>query len=159
MRFLVAIRAALFTSLCCISCHVEADDITTQSVPFCLPQVLLRTESHPKAAQPEQTPPTQPTTSASIGSATLESALGDGGPHSRVVRSGEFYLTRVEAPSDTGVLQYVDRLFTPEVVKVGSASVSCPFITLIKRKNPLCLLSGFGTDRTLISYIFLQVSW
>jgi len=75
------------------------------------------------------------------------------------VRSGEFYLTRTETPSDTGVLGYVDRLFTPEVVKIGNASVSCPLVTVIKRKNPLCLLSGFGTDRTLISYIFLQVSW
>jgi hypothetical protein len=159
MRFPVAIRAAFFMSLCCISRHAEADDIATKSVPFCLPQVQLRTESHPKPAQPEEAPSPQPTAYGSIGSATLESALGDSASHSRVVRSGEFYLTRIEGPLDTGVLAYVDRLFTPEVVKVGRASVSCPLVIVINRKNPLCLLSGFGTDRTLISYIFLQVSW
>ena len=47
----------------------------------------------------------------------LKSALGDGDPHSRVVRSGEFYLTRTETPSDTGVLGYVDRLLTLKSLK------------------------------------------
>jgi len=159
MRFPVAIRVALLKSLYSISCHVQAEDSATQSVPFCLPQLQLRTESQPKSGQPGQTPSTQSTAYDSVGSATFENALSDGDLHSRVVRSGEFYLTRTEAPSDTGVLAYVDRLFTPEVVKIGKASVSCPLVTVIKRKNPLCLLSGFGTDRTLISYIFLQVSW
>jgi hypothetical protein len=159
MRFPVAILIALLLSLRCMSCLVQAEELGNRPVPFSLPQVQLRDGSHSKPAQPEQALSTQPIPCAPVQNAVLETVLSDGDLHSRVVRTGEFYLTRTEDTSGSGLLGYVDSLFTPDVVRIGKASVSCPLVTVIKRRNPLCLLSGFGTDRSLISYIFLQVTW
>ena len=159
MRSPMAAAVACLSSFCWLACDVEADDLATRSVPFCLPQVRLREEGRAKPAQPDLALSTQPIPSASTESAALESDLSDGGLHSRVLRTGEFYLTRPEGPAKSGLGGYVDGLFTPEVVRIGKATVSSPILTIIKRGNPLCLLSGFGTDRSLISYILLQVSW
>ena len=147
-----------------MTCHVEADDVATQSVPFFLPRVQLREGLRSKPAQLEQTLSTQPISSAPIGSTVLESALSDNELNSRVIRSGEFYLTRSAAPSNSGLVRFVEGIFTPEVIHVGKASVACPVVTAIKKKNPLCLLSGFATVKTLsddaqITYKLLQVWW
>jgi hypothetical protein len=159
MHLQKALSIAFLMTFYGMACCGGTNDIAGPAIRFSLPPMRLRAEPRPNLAKPDETVSAQPTSSASVGSSTLENVLSDSDLHSSVVRSDEFYLTRPEAPSDSGLLRYVDRLFTPEVVRIGRASVSCPFVTVIKRKNPLCLLSGFGTDRTLISYIFLQVSW
>jgi hypothetical protein len=71
----------------------------------------------------------------------LDNSAAPGEFHSRVIRSGEFYLTRPESKSDSGVVRFVEGIFTPEIIRVGKTSVSCSVITAVKRKNPLCLLN------------------
>ena len=43
----------------------------------------------------------------------------------------------------------VERLFRPEVIRIGKMKVSISLITAIKRKNPLCLLNP----------VFLNIDW
>jgi hypothetical protein len=79
----------------------------------------------------------------------LQSSLGDAEFSSRVIRSGEFYLTRAEPPADSGVVRFVEGIFTPEVIHLGKSRSRARFVTAIKRKNPLCLLNP----------LVFQVSW
>jgi len=159
MHFGKALGIGFLMTLCVATSHGETNDFAALSMRFSLPPLRLRGEPCPNLAKCDEMLSPQPTLSATVGTVALANVLSDSDLHSSIVRSSEFYLTRPEAPSDSGLVRYVDRLFTPEVIRIGKASVSCPFVTAIKRNNPLCLLSGFGTDRTLISYILLQVSW
>jgi hypothetical protein len=159
MHFGKALGIGFLMTLCVVTTHGETNDFAALSIRFSLPPLRLRGETCPNLAKSDATASPQPTSSATVGSLSFANVLSDSDLHSSIVRSSEFYLTRPESPSDGDLLRYVDRLFTPEVIRIGKASVSCPFVTVIKRKNPLCLLSGFGTDRTLISYILLQVTW
>jgi hypothetical protein len=43
----------------------------------------------------------------------------------------------------------MERLFRPEVIRIGKMKVSVSLITAIKRKNPLCLLHP----------VFLNINW
>jgi hypothetical protein len=69
--------------------------------------------------------------------------------HSRVLRSGQFYLTAPEPKSENRLVRAAEAIWAPEVIKVGKTSLSCSLITAIKRKNPLCLINP----------IFFQASW
>jgi|SRR5579859_1844239 len=69
--------------------------------------------------------------------------------HSRIIRSGQFYLTEPEPKSENSLVRAADAIWSPEVIKLGKTSVSCPLVTAIKRKNPLCLLNP----------LFFQLSW
>jgi hypothetical protein len=140
-----------------MSCCGGTNDFAAPSIRFSLTPVRLRDEPRPKSAQPEQVLSTQSTSSASVGSTALESVLGDGDLHSHIVRSDRFYLTQAKELSEHGL---VAGIFTPEVIQIGKASVSSPFLTVIKRKNPLCLLSGFGSDQGLtLTFKVLEVWW
>src|SRR5581483_11573781 len=151
--------AVAFPSLCFIPCGVEADDTATQGIPFFMPQVQLRRQFSQKPAQPEPVHSPRPVASTSVGQAILDSSRFDAELHSRVVRSGEFYLTRAAPPSDSGVVRFVDDIFTPEILHLGKTSVACPLATVIKKKNPLCLLSGFGTADGQICFKLLEIWW
>jgi len=120
--------------------------------------VRLRDEPGPKPARPEQPLPTQSVSTIAAGNISLDSVPSDLDLHS-VVRSDRLYLTQPNALPDDGADRFVRNIFTPEVFQIGKASVSCPFATAIKRKNPLCLLSGLGTDSGLLTYVLLKVSW
>ena len=159
MNFQEALSLVFLMTLNCISCCGETNDIAVPSLRFALPPLRLRAEACPNLAKSDEPVSPQPTSSFSVGSMALANVLSDSNPHSSVVRTSGLYLTRPEAPSDGGPVRYFDKLFTPEVIKIGKASVSCPLVTAIKRKDPLCLLSGIGANGTLISYILLHVSW
>jgi hypothetical protein len=117
----------------------------------------LREESDPKPAQPDQALSNkQSTLSLRTEPAAVGSTLD---LYSPVIPSREFRLTRPGASSNSSGWGYIDRLFVPEVIDIGKVSVSCPFVTVIKRKNPLCLLSGLGSDEGRIAFILLKVSW
>ena len=69
--------------------------------------------------------------------------------HSRIIRSGQFYLSEPEPKSENNLVRAAEAIWSPEVIKLGKTSVSCPLVTAIKRKNPLCLLNP----------LFFQLSW
>jgi hypothetical protein len=85
----------------------------------------------------------------------------DGRFQSSIFRSDRFYLiqSKVKAPPDSALVRFVDMVFTPEVVEMGKVSVSSPILTVAKRKNPLCLLSAFATDKGLLTFNLLELSW
>lgn len=151
---------ACMLTLQCMACYGQTNGCTASSVPFFIPQARLRAEA---AAEPRlktemvivsRPPPATP--AANVG---LD--LNDGGFHSRVVREGEFYLTRSEPLPDSGVARFVHEIFTPEVIHLGKVSACCPFVTAIKKKNPLCILSGLSTMEGDVSIDFklLELSW
>lgn len=51
------------------------------------------------------------------------------------------YLTRREPRSENVFVRGMGAIWNPEAVQIGKISVSCPIITAIKRKNPLCLIN------------------
>ncbi len=154
-----ALTAAFIVSLQCLSCCGGTNELAAQFIPFSITPVRLRDEPGLKPDRPEQPLSTQPISTIAAGNTSLNSVLSDIDLHSSVVRSDTFYLTQPKALPDDGVDRFVHNIFTPEAFQIGKASVSCPFATVVKRKNPLCLLSGLGTDRGLLTYIFLRVSW
>lgn len=124
----------------CAACHGQTNTCGEGVGKFFLPPVQLR-----GAVEGPKTSPVMPTapSTATPPPAILESTLAEGEFHSRVIRTDRVYLTRSEPGS------FVESFFTPEVIRVGKASVSCTLVTAIKRKNPLCLLNPF----------VFQVSW
>jgi hypothetical protein len=101
---------------------------------------------------------------ASANNSGNEIVLSDWGVHSSLIRSDRLYLAQSKTLPESGLVGFVDGIFTPEVFQVGKASVSSPFLTVIKRRNPLCLLSGLtaGQEPTgNLSLIFkvLVVTW
>ena len=120
---------------------------------FFLPPIHLRLDQEPETLKPAPsvslslTPISQ---ASQATSSSLEISWSDGSEfHSRVIRPGQFYLTRAEPLPNGTVARTLDRIFTPEVVHVGKIPVSASIVTAIKRKNPLCLLNP----------VFFQISW
>jgi hypothetical protein len=153
---------AFAMSLCCTSYSGETND--SARVRFCLPPINLRPQARPEVLSVESAAAVKPLSFASVGSSGDEHVLSDWDFHSRVVRSDRFYLVQSKPLPESGLVRFVDGIFTPEVFPVGKASVSSPFLTVIKRKNPLCLLSGLAPgeeptgDLSLIFKILI-VSW
>jgi hypothetical protein len=119
--------------------------------PFVLPPIQLW---EPPAAQEQSQTlgfavPASPQFSGSGQHVALDTLSGDNEFHSRLLRSGQFYLTAPEPESENRFVRAAEALWTPEVVKVGKTSISSPIITAVKRKNPLCLLNP----------LFFQASW
>ena len=157
MRTSMGIGVAFLTGLCRMSCQGEEDHAATRPNLFVLPPIMLREQSGPKPTQPDQALFKQSTLSVRTEPAAVGSTVSYD-LHSPVIPSSEF-VTRPPASSNSSGWGYIDRLFTPEVIGIGKVSVSCPFVTAIKRKNPLRLLSGFGNDEGRLAFIFLKVSW
>ena len=136
----------------CLSCSSQTNACSPGCPSFYFPPIQLRLEFRP---EPDRTgpklllssPPVAERPQISI--STLDATLVDSDLHSRVVRSGEFYLSRPEAKSDNALVRLADGIFRPEIVHIGKIPVSCSLVTAIKRKNPLCLLNP----------IFFQASW
>jgi hypothetical protein len=161
MRASVAIGVAFLTGLCRMSCQGEEDHAVTRPNLFRLPPIKLRDESGPKPPQPERALSKQPTLSLRAEPVAVDSPLSYDLNSSIIPNSG-FHLPRSNTSSNTGGWAYIDGLFKPEVIGIGNgkASFSCPFVTVIKRKNPLCLLSGLGNDgEGRLAFILLKVSW
>jgi len=119
---------------------------------FFLPPVQLW---QPAAAEQEQTPALslvpvlEPSPGTGSQAMSLNNMTTDSDFQSRVIRPGEFYLTRHEQPSENRFVRAAETIWRPEVVHIGKTSVSCPVITAVKRKNLLCLINP----------IFFQASW
>ena len=148
----------------CISCSGQTNGCTTPSVRFFSEPVHLRTEARPATDKTKELAPARQIPPASAEGVSLETALGDGQFHSRVVRDGEFYLRQTTARSDSPVARFVDDVFRPELIHLGKVTLSCPIVTVIKRKNPLSLLSAISTQATptgdgQIDFKFLELSW
>jgi len=149
----LAILLSCCAALCAASCFGQTNTCTAATPRFFLPPVQLRLE--PQTETPKATPvavalsPSIAAPAPSTPNFALNSSDDDTQFHSRVIRSGEFYLTRAEPLPDGGMARVLDRIFTPEVVHVGKIPVTASIVTAIKRKNPLCLLNP----------IVFQVSW
>jgi hypothetical protein len=158
MRASMGIGVAFLAGLCRMSCQGEEDHAATQPTLFFQPPIKLREESVSKPTQPDEAISKQSTlslrTEPAAGGSNLSYDLR--GP---AIPSIEFHLTQPEASSNSGGWGYIDRLFMPEFIGIGKVSVSCPFVTIIKRKNPLYLLSGLGNDEGRLAFILLKVSW
>jgi hypothetical protein len=160
MHFRSRLAVAFVMILRCIACCGQTNDCSSPSIQFCLPSVHLRGESRPGIFQLEKAVAGN-ASSVSVGSIQSEKTVNGWDFHSRVFQSDQFYLTRSTstAPSDSGLVRFVDRIFTPEVVQVGKVSVTSPILTVAKTKNPLCLLSALATDRGLLTFNLLELSW
>jgi hypothetical protein len=132
-------------AVCALSCAGQTNSSTSTPLGFSLPALRLRAELQVEAEKAASIPTISVSTPATtpIQTVALESSLSDTEFHSGVIRSGEFYLVRAEPPSDSGVVRFVENIFTPEVVHLGKVPVSCSIVTAIKRKNPLCLLNPY----------------
>jgi hypothetical protein len=135
-------------ALSSVLCPGQTNNCTSASLGFSLPPLRLsaeiRAESEKAATLSQSTPAALP-----VQNVALQSSLADTDFQSRFIRSGEFYLTRAESPSDSGLVRFVEKVFTPEVVHIGKVPIACSVVTAIKRKNPLCLLNP----------IVFQMSW
>jgi len=141
-----------------VSCSGQTNTSAATRLSFSVPPLRLRGELVVGTENPfgdtnsDKATPTislTPPTAVAPPSVALQSSLGDAEFSSRVIRSGEFYLTRAEPPADSGVVRFVEGIFTPEVIHLGKVQVACPIVTAIKRKNPLCLLNP----------LVFQISW
>jgi hypothetical protein len=146
-------------SMQCVVCHGQTNSCTPPSVLFYIPQARLRAEATAAPGKPEAGAASRPVFSAPPPSVALD--LGDGAFHSRVVREGQFYLTQREPPADSGTARFVNKIFSPDIIRFGKVSVACPFVTAIKKKNPLCILSGLSTltGDGQIDFKLLELSW
>jgi hypothetical protein len=148
-----ACALALFT----LSCSGQTNTSAATPLGFSLPPLHLRgelveTENDVGGTNSDKAAPRislSTPAALSTPAVALQSSLSDAEFSNRVIRSGEFYLTRAELPADNGVVRFVEGIFTPEVVHLGKVQVACPIVTAIKRKNPLCLLNP----------LVFQVSW
>lgn len=148
MKFLVI--SGCCAAICAASCLGQTNTCMPVTPRFFLPPVQLRLEPQPetlKVAPVASVTLTSPAAPAAC--FALNSTDDDGGFHSKVIRSGEFYLTRAEPRPEGGMARVLDGIFTPEVVHVGKIPVTGSIVTAIKRKNPLCLLNP----------VVFQVSW
>jgi hypothetical protein len=136
----------------CLSSRSQTNACSPGCPLFYFPPIQLRLELRPEPDSTGQKlllspPPLAEPPQVSI--SALDSTLVDSDLHSRVVRSGEFYLRRPETKSEDVLVRLVDGIFRPEIVHIGKIPLSCSLVTAIKRKNPLCLLNP----------IFFQASW
>jgi hypothetical protein len=159
MHFRRQLTVGFVMSLCRISFCVETNNCPAPCIGFSLPPMHLRAESSPETVPLDTRAAAAALSSVSPDSIKSENTQNDWDFHSRVFRSDRFYLTQAKAPPDNGFARFVDTIFTPEVVHVGKASVASPILTIAKRKNPLCLLSAFGTDKGLLTFNLLELSW
>ena len=147
---------AVSTSMC-----GETNNCAAPRPQFCLPPMHLRDEPRTEASGLKPTAAGTLVSSAPVRDAGNEIVSQNWHFQSSVFRSDRFYLiqSKVKAPPDSALVRFVDMVFTPEVVEVGKVSLSSPILTVAKRKNPLCLLSAFATDRGLLTFNLLELSW
>lgn len=148
VAFVISLR---FVGFCAVT-----NNCVAPSIQFSLPPMHLRGE--PGILRAEETDG-KTVSLPSVGTPHSENTLSDRDFHRGVFRSDRFYLTQPKALPDSGVARFVDMVFTPEVVHVGKVSVSSPVLSVMKRRNPLCLLSAFATDRGLLTFNLLELSW
>lgn len=134
-----------------------ATNSTSATLPFFHPPIELRPYDGWVSIKPM---PAEPTPSHQEEKPVRKSFLDGGDLDATLVERAQLYLYRVRARDDSPL----DRIFTPEVVHLGKSSLSCPFLTVIKRRNPLCVLSGFSLSQTLtgdgqIVFSILNISW
>jgi hypothetical protein len=158
------LAVAITVLVCCISCCGQTNTCPPAIVGFALSPIRLRADFGLEPQTTEQTNSEHLSLSIPVQKVALENSFSDGDLFSRRIRPGEFYLTRPEPRPDSDVARFLDRIFTPELIPVGKASFSCPFVTMIKRKNPLSLLSGFTTSQAQtgdgqINFTLFQLSW
>ena len=160
MRLIGLASAAI---LYCLPCAGQTN-VVCFATRFFEPPLELRTQLAPGADKPMQAKTTQPDFSNSHEPVAFKTLLDDDELDSPIFRHAQAYLKQLQAPSDAWAARSVDMLFKPDVIRLGKASLSCPIVTVIKRKNPLCLLSGFVTDPTLsaeggIAFRLIDLSW
>ena len=141
--------------LCCsaswyaLSCAAQTNTCVEAKPDFFFPPIQLRLEVRPEPAKTQPLASLSLTPAVTIPAVALNSTLGDWELKSRVLRSGEFYLTRPEPTPDGALTRAVEGIFKPEVLHLGKVPIASSIVTAIKRKNPLCLLNP----------IVFQVSW
>ena len=149
--------------LSCITSKGQTNVCAETSVWFFLDPVRLRTDVRTETDKPKRVVP-PPSNQLPEKVSVLESSLADEGFYSSVVRDGEFYLTKSMPRSDSAVVRFVEDVFRPELIPLGKVTASSPIVTVIKRKNPLCLLSGISTRASPtgdgeIIFKLLELSW
>ena len=159
MHFRSHLAVAFVIISCCMSCWGETNDCADVGARFSLPPVLLRADPRSEISGRETANADRPVASAPVASLASDTTLENSQFFSRVFRSDRFYLSQSRPSPDSGFARFVDRIFTPELVPFGKVSVRSPVLTMVKRKNPLCLLSAFGTDRGLLTFNLLELEW
>jgi hypothetical protein len=154
------LAVAFVVSCCCPCFSAETNLCAFPCVSYSLPPMHLRAEPRSEAPRTESSAATRTVLSASSESLQSGDNSNTGEFHSRVFRSDRFYLTQSTTTlSDPGFVGFVEQVFKPEPVQFGKVSVMSPILTVAKTKNPLSLLSGFGTDCGLLTFNLLELSW
>ena len=160
-----------FLAVSCMCCWGQTNVCPAPDVAFSLSPVRLRAEFGAQSCKPAEVNPSDPEIkpeqqllSHSVQNVSFEYTLGDNDFRTRLLKPGEFYLGLPEPRSDNAVMRFVDEIFTPEFIHWGKVSVSCPFVTMIKKKNPLCFLSSFTAGKLWtgdgqIRCKILELSW
>ena len=160
MRVWALLAVAFVINLRCVSFCGETNNCTVPCIHFSISPLHLRAEPGSGACQVKEAAAAKTVSPLSDGSNSSRITLSAWDSHSRVFRSDRVYLTRSDTLPDRGLARFVNMgVFTPEVDRVGKVSVSSPILTVIQRRNPLCLLSAFATDRRLLTFKLLEVSW
>jgi hypothetical protein len=133
---------------------------------FLLPPVRLSLEFNSAADKPAEfeqqvveTKPEPSLHSTSVQNVEVQYVVLDSDLHTRLLKPGEFYLGTPRLRPNSGTMRFVDDVFTPEYIHWGKTSVQCPFVTVIRRKNPLSFLSSFATGDGLLKCKLFELSW
>src|ERR1700737_80651 len=111
MKSISGLTCALILS--CISCSGQTNGCTSSSIGFSLEPLRLRSEAAPEPLKAKVLAPVAQTPATPVKAVSLETGLDDGEFHSRVIRPGEFYLTRAASPPDSPIARFVDGVFRP----------------------------------------------
>jgi hypothetical protein len=153
---------AFVVSLISLASYAQTDNCPFPALQFSWPPLRLREEICPKPVESQPTSAVASDASASAEAKPVVDVEIESDLHSQFVRSDRFYLIQTKPRSDEGGL--LDEIFTPEVVQVGKTTVSSPFITAIKKQNPLCLLTAVAAEEEAtgdlgLTFTVLHVEW
>lgn len=147
----------------CLSCGAQTNCCPATLIKFAIEPLRLRPDTRQESHEIKPFAPVVANLPVSKPGASFETGLHGAEFQSRVIRPGEFYLRQAAPASDNSIIRFVDGVFRPEVIQLSKVQMTCPFWTALKRKNPLCLLSGLspGVDTADggIAFKVLELSW
>lgn len=161
MRSILGFACAV--AMGCLSCGAQTNCGPAIPLKFAVEPLHLRTVAPEEINAIKPSTPADPNLSLSKADASFQIPFSGGDFESRVIRPGEFYLRQAAPASENSIVRFVDGVFRPEVIHLDKVQITCPFWTALKRKNPLCLLSGLGALADSpgggIAFRVLELSW
>ena len=147
----------------CLSCGAQTNCCPATPIKFAIEPLRLRPEARPENDEIKPSAAVVANLPVSKPGVSFETGLDGSEFQSQVIRPGQFYLTQAAPASDNSIIRFVDGVFRPEIIQLNRVQMKSPFWTALKRKNPLCLLSGLGALADSpgggIAFRVLELSW